>query len=76
MEPGLIVEMEISGRAFAIWYYMEPGGLWLSSNVLNSALPTQRLRPDTWLEHQDSVSHMAQKKSEEKKGKKETNKIK
>ena len=37
---------------------MGPGGLWWS-NVLNSALPPQRLRPDTRPEHQDPVSHMA-----------------
>ncbi|KAJ8797143.1 hypothetical protein J1605_017371 [Eschrichtius robustus] len=37
---------------------MWPGGLWWS-NVLNSALPPQRLRPETWLEHQDPVSHTA-----------------
>ena len=50
--------MEISGRTFAVWYYMELGGLsW--TNVLNSALPTQRLRLDTWLEHQDPVRHTA-----------------
>ena len=50
--------MEISGRAFAIWYYMEPGGLWWT-NVLISALPPQSHRPDTRLEHQDPVSHTA-----------------
>ena len=37
---------------------MGPGGLWWSS-VLNSALPPQRLRPDTRPEHQDPVSHTA-----------------
>ena len=42
---------------------MELGGLWWT-NVLNSALPTQRRRPDTWPEHQDPVSHTAQKKRE------------
>ena len=50
--------MEISGRAFAVRYYMEPGGLWWT-NVLNSALPPQRLRPDTGSGHQDPVSHTA-----------------
>ena len=35
---------------------MGPGGLWWTS-VLNSALPPQRLRPDTRPEHQDPVSH-------------------
>ena len=35
-------------------------------NVLNSAVPPQRHRPDTWPEHQDPVSHMAQKKREKK----------
>ena len=37
---------------------MKLGSLWWT-NVLNSALPPQRLRPDTQLEHQDPVSHMA-----------------
>ena len=36
--------------------------MWTS--VLNSALPPQRHRPDTQPEHQDPVSHMAQKKRE------------
>ena len=62
---------------------MEQGGLWWA-NVLNSALPSQRHRPDTRPEHQDPVSHMSQKKKEEKKerkkggregGRKEGNKI-
>ena len=44
---------------------MEPGGLWWTS-VLNLALPPQRHRPDTRLEHQDPVSHTAQKKREKK----------
>ena len=48
--------MEISGRAFAVWYYVEPWGLWWT-NVLHSALPPQRHRPDSWLEHQDPVSY-------------------
>ena len=43
---------------------MEPGGLWWT-NVLISALLPQRLRPDTWPEHQDPVNHTAQKKREE-----------
>ena len=58
MELGLTLEMEISGRAFTIWYYVELGDLWWI-NVLNSALPPQRHRPDTQLEHQDPVSHTA-----------------
>ena len=66
MELGLSVEMEISGRAFAVCYYMGPGGLGWTS-VLNSPLPPQRLRPDTRPEHQDLVSHIAQKKREKKK---------
>ena len=37
------------------------------SNVLNPALPPQRLRTDTRPEHQDPVSHTAQKKMEKKK---------
>ena len=42
---------------------MEPGGLrW--TNVLNLALPPQRLRPDTKPEHQDPISHTGQKKRE------------
>ena len=45
---------------------MGSGGLWWP-NVLNSALSPQRLRPDTRPEHQDPVSHTAQKKREEKK---------
>ena len=36
-------------------------------HVLNSGLPPQRLRPDTWPEHQDAVSHTSQKKREKKK---------
>ena len=49
---------------------MELGGLWWTS-VLNSALPPQRHRSDTQPEHQDPVSHMAQKEREEKERKKE-----
>ena len=50
-------------------YYVGPGDLeW--SNVLNSALPPQRFRPDTWLKHQDPVSYMAQKKRKKKKDEK------
>ena len=49
---------------------MEPGGLWWT-NVLNSALPPQRHRTDIRPEHQDSVSHMAQKKTEKEKKRKE-----
>ena len=63
MELGISVEMEISGRAFAVGYYVELGGLWWTS-VLNLALPPQRHRPDTWPEHQDPISHMAFGKSE------------
>ena len=58
--------MEISGRAFNILYYVGLGGLWLS-NILNSAVPPQRLRTDTQPEHQDPVCHTAQKKREKKK---------
>ena len=66
MDLVVSIEMEISGRSFAIWYYVEPGGLcW--SNVLNLAFPLQRLRPDTQPEHQDPVSHTAQKIREKKK---------
>ena len=35
------------------------------------SLPTQRLRPDTWLAHQNPVSHTAQKKWEKKERKRE-----
>ena len=42
---------------------MELGCLWWT-NVLNSALPPQRHRPDTSLEHEDPVSHTAQKRRE------------
>ena len=35
-------------------------------NVLNSVLPPERHWPDTWLEHQDPVSHTAQKKGRKK----------
>ena len=58
VELCLSVDTEISGRALADWYYVGPGGLWWT-NVLNSALPSQRLRPDTRPEHQDPVSHTA-----------------
>ena len=68
MEVGVSVDMEISGRAFTVWYYMELGGLWWT-NVLYSALPPQRHRPDTRSEPQDPVSHTAQKKREKKRKK-------
>ena len=66
---------------------MELGGLWWTSD-LNSALPHQRHRPDTWLEHEDPVStrlirkgrkkerRKERKKEREKERKKENNKIK
>ena len=65
MELGLSAEMEISGRAFTVLYYIGPGGFWWSS-VMNSALPPKRLRPDNQPENQHPVSHMAQKKREKK----------
>ena len=37
------------------------------STILDSALPPRRLMTDTWPEHQDTASHTAQKKMEEKK---------
>ena len=43
---------------FAVWYYVELGGL-LWTSVLNLALPPQRHSPDAWLEHQEPVIHMA-----------------
>ena len=52
VELGLSVETEISGRALVDCYYVGPGGFWWS-NVLNSALPPKRLRPDRKPEHQD-----------------------
>ena len=52
------------------WVYEVSG--W--SNVLILALPPQRLRPDARPEHQDPLSHTAQKKRE-KKRKKENNKF-
>ena len=58
VDLGLSFETEISGRPLANCYYMGPGGLWWCS-VLNSALPPQRLRPDTTLVHPDPVSHTA-----------------
>ena len=61
--------MVIYERAFAISYYVEPGGL-LWTSVLNLALPPQRHRPDTQPEHQDPVSHTAQKKREKEKKRK------
>ena len=57
VELGLSVETEISGRALTDWYFVLPWGLWWS-NVLNLALPCQRLRPDTRPEHKDPVSHI------------------
>ena len=44
------------------------GGLWWS-NVLDLALLLLRLRPDKRPEHQDPVSHTAQKKREKKRKK-------
>ena len=44
---------------------MELGGLWWT-NVLNSALPLQRNRPDAQPEHQDPVIHTGQNKREKK----------
>ena len=48
-------------RVLANWYYVWPGGLW-GSNVLNSALPPQRLRPYARPEHQYPVSHTVRHK--------------
>ena len=42
------------------------------SNVLDSTVPPQRLKPDTWLEHQDPASHTAQKKMKKVKRNKQT----
>ena len=63
--------MLISGRfsLFDITWSWEVSGGWTS--VLNSALPPQRHRPDTWPEHQDPVIHTAQNKREKNKRKKE-----
>ena len=62
---GFSIEMETSGKALADCYYVGPEGLWWSS-ILNSALPPQKLGPDTRPEYQDPVSYTAQKKREEK----------
>ena len=56
---------------FAVWYYVELVGLWWTI-VLYSALPPQRHRPDSRLEHQDLVIHMAQNKREKKKKERKT----
>ena len=55
VELGLSIETVISVRALTNWHYMGLGGLWWS-NVLNSALSSQRLRSDTWPEHQDPAA--------------------
>ena len=52
---------------------MEPGSLWWT-NVLNSALPPQRHRPDSWLEHQDPVIHTSKNKREKERRRKEREK--
>ena len=65
VELGLSTEMESSETALTYSYHLGPGGL-SRSNVLNSSLPPQRLRPDTRPEIQDPVSHTAQKKREKK----------
>ena len=41
---------------------MEPGGLWWT-NVLNSALPPQRHRPDTRPEYQDHTNKKRKRKN-------------
>ena len=51
---------------FAVWYYVELGGL-LWTSVLNLALPPQWHSLDAWLEHQEPVLHMAQNKREKRK---------
>ena len=48
--------------------------MWWSS-VLDSALPPQRLRPNTRLEHQDPASHTAQKKRRREKKQKNQNEL-
>ena len=53
---------------------METGGLWWT-NVLNWALPPQRHRIDTWLEHQHPYSYTAQKKREKKRKKEKKRKL-
>ena len=45
VELGLSVEEEMFGTALADWYFVGPGSLWWS-NILNSAHPLQRLRPE------------------------------
>ena len=46
------------------------------TNGLNLALPPQRLRPDTQVEHQDAVIHSAQKKTGKKRKKERKKKLK
>ena len=46
VELGLSIEMKISWRTLTDLHYEGPGGLW-GTNVLNLALPPQRLMPDT-----------------------------
>ena len=54
---------------FAVWYYVQLGGLWWT-NVLKLALPPHRHCPDARLEHQEPVIRMAQNKREKKKERK------
>ena len=50
---------------FAVWYYVELGGL-LWASVLTLALPPQRHGPGAWLGHQEPFIHTAQNKREKK----------
>ena len=59
---------------FAIWYYVELGGL-LWTSVLKLALPPQKHSHDAWLVHQVPFIHSAQNKRE-KNRKKESKSIK
>ena len=50
---------------FAVWYYVQLGGL-LWTSVLKLSLPPQRHSADAWLEHQEPFIHMVQNKREKK----------
>ena len=69
VELGLSVETDL-WETLTELYYVVLGGPWWS-NVLNLALPLQRFGPDTNPEHQDPVSHMAQKKREKERDREE-----
>ena len=51
---------------YITWNWKDSEGLWQSS-VLDAALPTWRLRPNTRLEHHDPANCMAWNKMKKKK---------